>query len=79
MASLIVGCFHSGRQLLGLAEGAHRLSVWQREGWCAPFFCGDGPPASASQTWNASQAGQWRGGIPQDILRWTGRQPHGDV
>lgn len=43
MVSLTAGCFHGGRQLLRLAEGAHRLSfgpLWQREGLRAPFFMG---------------------------------------
>jgi hypothetical protein len=40
MVSLIVRCFHSGRQLLGLAEGVHQPSFLQREGECTPFFIG---------------------------------------
>jgi hypothetical protein len=38
MVSLIVSCFHSGRQLLGLAEGVHQPSLCKKEGWCTPFF-----------------------------------------
>ncbi len=40
MVSLMAGYFHSGRPLLELAEGAHRPSLWQREGLRAPFFVG---------------------------------------
>jgi hypothetical protein len=43
MVSLIAGCFHGGRPLLGLAEGTHRHSfwpLWQREGLRVPFFMG---------------------------------------
>ena len=39
MVSLIIGCFYSRRQLLGLAEGGHRLSFLQREGgWGVRLF-----------------------------------------
>ena len=61
MACLNVGCFHSGRQLLGLAEGVHRPAFLQR-GLVYAFFCWGGLPASASQPWHASPAWPWRGG-----------------
>src|SRR4249919_1386739 len=38
MVSIIVVCFHSRRQLLLLAEGAHGHSFCHRESLCAPFL-----------------------------------------